>query len=98
MPETYAETRRSAKRPLGRIARSESVSFRLNVRRLDDRPPLLDLGLVEGAERFRRLLLGRENLLTKLGEPRPYRRIGQGLHHRGIELGDDVPGRVLGHP
>src|SRR5262245_25924420 len=30
----------------------------LDVRRLDDRPPLVDLHLVEGGEPFRRLLLG----------------------------------------
>ena len=38
-------------------------SLRLDVGRLDDRPPLLDLGLMIGAEGFRRLLLARENLL-----------------------------------
>ena len=27
-----------------------------------------------------------------------HRRIGQGLHHRGVELGDDVLRRALGHP
>ena len=34
-------------------------SFQLDVRRLDDRPPFLDFGLVEGGEALRRLLLAR---------------------------------------
>jgi hypothetical protein len=45
--------------------------------RLDDRPPLLDLGLVVGAERLRRLLITWENLLSKISEPRTHKRIGQ---------------------
>src|SRR5688572_21339041 len=40
----------------------------LDVRRLEDRPPLVDLGLVVGAQRFGGLLLARENLLRKIGE------------------------------
>jgi hypothetical protein len=35
----------------------------LDVCRLDDRPPLLDLGLVKCAERLRRLLLAWKNLV-----------------------------------
>ena len=45
--------------------------------RLNDRPPLLDLGLVVGAERLRRLLITWENLLSKISEPRTHKRIGQ---------------------
>jgi hypothetical protein len=44
-------------------------SFRFDVRFLDDRPPLLDLSLLIGRERFRRLLLERKNLLPDIGEP-----------------------------
>ena len=36
---------------------SGTVSFRLDAGGLDDRPPFLDLGLVERGEPFRRLLL-----------------------------------------
>src|ERR1017187_7376033 len=45
--------------------------------RLDDRPPLLDLGLVVAAERFRRLLITREDFLSKISEPGTHKRIGQ---------------------
>src|SRR5713226_433629 len=40
----------------------------LYVRRLDDRPPLLDLGFLQRAEAFRRLLLASRNLLPEVGE------------------------------
>ena len=49
--------------------RPEARSFALDVRRLDDGPPLFDLGLVVCAERLRRLLLARENLQPEIGEP-----------------------------
>jgi hypothetical protein len=42
-------------------------SIRLDARRLDDRPPLLSLGLLIGGECLRRLLLTRVNLLAKVG-------------------------------
>src|SRR2546422_94000 len=64
--------------------------LRLDVRRLDDRPPLLDFGLVEGAERLRRPLPGRENLLPEIGKPRTHRGIRQRFADGGIEPGDDV--------
>ena len=70
-------------------------SLTLDVGGLDDRPPFVDLGLVEGSERFRRLLLARRNLLPEIGEPRADRRIGERLDHRGVELGDDVLRRAL---
>jgi hypothetical protein len=41
-------------------------SFRLDVRRLDDRPPLFDFGFVVGSQRLRRLLFTRRNLLTQI--------------------------------
>ena len=42
----------------------------------DERPPFLDLGLLHCAERLRRLLLARENLIPDIGKPRWHRRIG----------------------
>jgi transposase len=86
-----------------RLARIEDVfcfrgSLALDACCLDDRPPLFDLGLVVGAKRLGRLLLARENLLCEIGEPCPHVRIGQGVHGRGIELGDDVLRRRLGRP
>src|ERR1044072_8545717 len=44
-------------------------SFRLDVRRLDDRRPLVHLGLVERAEARWRHLLGARHFLAHLGEP-----------------------------
>src|SRR5262249_4785293 len=40
----------------------------LIVRRLDDRPPLLDFGFLMSAKRLRRLLLMRRNFKALLGE------------------------------
>src|SRR5712691_7269535 len=72
--------------------------FGLDVRSLDDRPPLLDLGLVIGGEAFRRLLLARRQLLALLGEALLHGGIGERSHDRGVELGDDVLGRAFGRP
>src|SRR5262245_63546901 len=54
-----------------------SPSLRLDVRRLDDRPPLGDLSLMIGGERLRRLLLVRHDLVPELVEPLPHAGIGQ---------------------
>src|SRR5262249_45750935 len=43
--------------------------FRLDVRRLDDRPPFLDLGLLIGTKRLRRLPLALRNFKALLGSP-----------------------------
>ena len=40
------------------------ASLPFDVRRLQDRPPFLNLGPVEGGEGLRRLLVRRENFLT----------------------------------
>src|SRR5262249_16739991 len=57
-------------------------SLRLDVRRLDDRPPLLDLGLLLRGKRLRRLFVARPDSLTQVGKPLAHRGIGQGLHQR----------------
>src|SRR5579862_1016184 len=44
------------------------TSFHFDPRRLDDRPPFLDLSLVERIERFRRQFLARENILRDVGQ------------------------------
>src|SRR3981081_3749367 len=51
------------------------LSLSLDVRRLDDRPPLLDLGRVVGAQGLRCLLFARENLLAGVGQPLAHARI-----------------------
>src|SRR5215470_5959693 len=78
--------------------KSAGRSLRLDVCRLDDRPPLLDFSLLLRGKRLRRLFLARPDFLTHVDEPPPYRRIGQGLYDRRVELADDIPGRVLGSP
>src|SRR5262249_7341266 len=69
-----------------------------DARRFDDRPPLLDLGLVEGAQRFPGLLLARRDLHAEVGDALAHRGIG----HRGgcgaVELHHDVARRAFGHP
>ena len=74
------------------------TSLARDVRRLDDRPPLLDLGLLQGAERFRGLLVARRNLQAERRHAVAHGRIGHGVDRRGVELGDDVAGRSLRHP
>src|SRR5262249_10572744 len=70
--------------------------FGLDARRLDDRPPFLDLGLLVCVQRLRRLLLAREYPLTEVGEPRTHYRIRQRTHDRGIQSLDHIPRRALG--
>src|SRR5712675_477246 len=75
-----------------------ATSFRLDVRRLDDRPPLLDLGLLLGGERLWRLVLVRPDSLAQVSEPLAYRRIGQGLHDGDMKAGDDILRCAFGRP
>src|SRR5215471_5207782 len=43
--------------------------FRLDIRRLNDRPPLLDLGALDLCKRFGRLLIAQRNVQPEVGEP-----------------------------
>src|SRR5215813_4594782 len=70
----------------------KSKLFRLDAGRLDDRPPLLDLSLMERGERLRRLLLRRHDLLAKVGEPLADSRFGERINGGGVEPPDDIPG------
>jgi hypothetical protein len=49
-------------------------------RRLDDRPPVLDMGPLQGTEHLR---IAREKLQPQIGEPCPHLRRRQGLHSCG---------------
>src|SRR5262245_58767761 len=71
-------------------------SLALDVRCLDNRPPLLDFGFGEGNEGLRCLLLARRDFLTHIGKPRPYCRIGKRIHHGDIELLDHGSWRAFG--
>src|SRR3954465_11141835 len=66
----------------------QARSFRLDVRGLDDRPPLLDLRLVVSSERLRGLLRGRRKLEALVAQPLLHARYGQRLHDSGTELAD----------
>src|SRR5260370_34724754 len=74
------------------------ASVRGDVGRLDDRPPLLDLGLLVGGQRLGGLLVARRDFLAEIGKLLPHFRIGQRLHDRGIEPGDDLFRGAFGGP
>src|SRR5436190_21568716 len=70
----------------------------LDVCCLDDRPPLLDLGLLKGGKRIRRLLVARRTIEPLVGDALLRCRVGQRLDHGRIQPGDDVLRRALRHP
>src|SRR5262245_23516417 len=72
--------------------------FALDIRRLDDGPPLFDFGLLEGSKRLGRLLVAWENLLPEVGEACAHRRVGQSGHDGVIEPGNNIPWRGRRHP
>jgi len=57
-----------------------SASLDLDLGRLDNRPPLLDLGRVERSQSLRRLLVARHHLVTQDYKPLARRQIGQSLN------------------
>src|SRR5580658_4869758 len=63
--------------------------FRLEVSRFDDRPPLLDLGLLKITERAGRLPPWRWNVLAKIVQARAYCCIGERSYDGRVELLDD---------
>src|SRR6266852_5411262 len=69
--------------------------FCLDAGGLDNRPPLLSLGSVESAERFRCQLIVREKLKSEIDKTPPDVWIGQGRHGGGIDRGDKVLRRAL---
>src|SRR5260370_5561592 len=70
-------------------------SIRLDVCGPDDRPPFLDGGAVQGAQRLRRLLIARRDLLAEIAAALG----GAGIVHRlpdtGVRLPQHVPRRPL---
>src|SRR5262249_10801851 len=85
---------------LSRLSRStiSAGSFRPDVGRLDDRPPFLNFGLVEGAQRLRGLLLARWCIRSEIDEALSHRRIGQCIDDRRIERQDDRARRSFRRP
>src|SRR5215203_3593197 len=82
-PDSVREAIQSSQAP-------PAALFRLDPRRPDNRPPLFGFVLAQHTECFGSLLFARRQSLTKLGETRAHRRIGQSSHSRRIELGNDV--------
>jgi hypothetical protein len=66
--------------------------------RLDDRPPLLDLRLLEGPKRLWGLLVARRNLLTWIEEAGSHVSMGEGIHDSDFESVDDIPGACPSAP
>src|SRR5262249_24153920 len=75
-----------------------SASLALDIRRLDDGPPLFNFGFVMGSQRLRGQLFKRRNLRTQINQSLPHRRIGQCLNDGGIQLFDGCLGRAFGCP
>src|SRR5260370_15710558 len=73
-------------------------SLRLDVGRLDYRPPFLDLRLLLGGERPWRLLLARPSPFADFSKASAHCGVGQSFDQRSIELGDDILGRALRSP
>src|SRR5262249_20190930 len=65
-------------------ASGTECSFGPNIGRLDDRPPLFDLGFLQGGKRLRRLLLARRNFGADIPKARAHRSIGHCLDERRI--------------
>src|SRR4051812_44003212 len=74
------------------------TSLRLDAGSLDDRPPFVDLRLVERQQRLRRALLGRENVLGEIDQLLLDPRIGERLGGGVVELGNDRLRCALGRP
>src|SRR5215468_10532277 len=72
--------------------------LRLDIRRLDDRPPLSDLGGLQRSQCLGRELVGREQLLAKLTQPLAHGRIGERAPRGGVELQDHVARRAFRRP
>src|SRR5262249_41991583 len=83
-------------RALPRTMGYESGLLRFDAGLLDDWPPFLDLGLLIGIKRLRRLPLAVGNFKALLGGALLYSRTAHRAHGRGIELADDVLRRAPG--
>src|SRR5262249_25061925 len=77
---------------------SRASSLRLDVCRLNDRPPLLNLGPVKDSQRLWALLLAREQFLSQISKPLLHCRIGQCFENSGVQPRNDVLRSVLGCP
>src|SRR5262245_35414195 len=74
------------------------MRFHFDIGSPDDRPPLLDLGLLVGGERGWCLLLATRDHQPKIGQAFPHVCIGQGVDDCAIERANDLLRRALRHP
>src|SRR5712691_11221795 len=84
--------------PRASLPKNPDSSFRLDIGCLDDRPPSFRFGLLERAQGFGRLLRERRDLDTEFIESLAHHWIRKNLHHRRVQLGDDILRRILRHP
>src|SRR5262245_15650267 len=80
------------------LMRSLDPSLRFDASRLDDRPPFLDLGLVESSQSLWRMLVVWHNLVAQLCKPPARHGVGQSRDDRRVELADHFPRRALRSP
>ena len=73
-------------------------SLRLDAGCLHDRPPFLELGLVERCERCRGPSVGRRQVHAEIGDALANHRIGHRGVGSGVDLSDDIGRRVFGSP
>ena len=74
------------------------MRFHLDVGRFDDRPPFLDLGLVERRKRGGCLLLARGDHQAEVGETLAHDCIAEGVDDCDIESVNHLIGRTFGYP
>ena len=72
-PADAAAAFQKAERNGGRSSRKRTSLLGLDIGSSDDRPPLLDLGLLKSTQRLRTQLLPRRDFLSKLDQSKPQR-------------------------
>src|SRR5215510_5536588 len=82
----------------GTAGAGQASLFHLDVRPLDEGPPLVDLRLVVRGKRFGRHLLARGYVLPELAQPLDHNGIGKGLGNSVGKLRDNRPRRAFRRP
>src|SRR6516164_4832949 len=72
------------------------LSFALDVRGLDDGPPFLGIGFLQGAQGLRSPSFGRKNLASEIDDPRSHRWIGQRPRNGCVETANYLIRCALG--
>src|SRR5215213_4578168 len=77
------------------ISRAKS-SFRFQIHRFNNRPPLLDLLRLVRGKCTRGLLIACRSFLPQIGEPTAYGLVSQSIDHGPVKLRDDLLRRAPG--